>query len=54
MQDDLGVGRLKWFAPRAHPRVRQQVVDQPLHAVGPIHGVGDELISIGIELALVQ
>ena len=33
--------------------IGQQVLDQPLHAAGAVHREGDELVGIGVELALV-
>ena len=37
----------------AHARVRQQVGNQLLHALGAIGGKGDILIGLGIEFTLV-
>ena len=34
-------------------RIGQQILDQPLHAAGPVHREGDELVGIGVQLALV-
>jgi hypothetical protein len=38
------------FGPDA--RIGQQVLDQPLHAAGPVHGERNELVGIGVELPL--
>ena len=35
------------------PRVRQQVLDQPLHAASTVHGEGNKLIRIGVQLSFV-
>ena len=39
------------FCPDA--RIGQQVLDQPLHAGGAVHREGDELVGVGVQLALV-
>ncbi len=36
-----------------HPRVGQQVLDQPLHAAGAVHRERNKLIRIGVQFALV-
>ena len=46
-----GVEQVLPFGPDA--RIGQQVLDQPLHAVGPVHGEGDELVGVGVQLSLV-
>jgi hypothetical protein len=37
----------------AHPRIRQQVVDEGLHALGAVHREADELARVVVELVLV-
>src|SRR5579863_348251 len=49
----FGVRRSEFGAPRGHPRVRQQVADKLLHALGPIDGESDEVVGIGTQLSLV-
>ncbi len=48
-----GVDRFARLGLRADARQGEQVVDELLHPVGPVHGVSDELVRVGIELALV-
>jgi hypothetical protein len=40
----------KGFCRVLTPRIREVVIDEPLHVSCPRHGVGDELVSLGIEL----
>ena len=39
------------FGPDA--RIGQQILDQPLHAAGPVHRERNKLIGIGVQFALV-
>ena len=46
-----GIEQLLSLCPDA--RIGQQILDQPLHAVGAVHGERNELVGIGVQLALV-
>ena len=47
------IGRLKGLAASAHPRIRQEVLNERMHTGGARDGVGDELMGVGIELVAV-
>jgi len=46
-----GIEQILSFCPDT--RIGQQILDQPLHAAGPIHCEGNELIGVGVQLSLV-
>src|SRR5262249_42616405 len=51
--DCRAVGQRQGVLHSARVRVGQQILDERLHAGGSVHGVGDVLVGLGIELALV-
>ncbi len=53
LQQQIAVNLLEIFPLARHPRVGQEVVDQPLHTGGPVYGIADEFICVGVQFALV-
>ena len=43
----------KFISSRLYTAIRQQALDQELHAASPIHREGNELVRVGIQSSLV-
>src|SRR4030042_4371113 len=52
-KDGIAISWCEGPSSRAHPRIGKQVLNQPLHPVCPVYGIGNEFIGIGIELIFV-
>src|SRR4030042_2120780 len=52
-KDGIAISWGEGLASRAHPRIGKQVLNQPLHPVCPVYGIGHEFFGIGIELIFV-
>src|ERR1035438_9950995 len=44
---------LEVLAPSAHAGQKQQILDQSLHSGGALHGIGDKLPSVVVQLGVV-
>ncbi len=49
LQDSLAVNRCKRTATGSDTGIGQQVADQPLHAVGTVHGKRDEFLGVAVQ-----